>query len=438
MTALLTLHRDGWLNFAPGDDGEGLTSTRLRISAGDAVITRNISKRAGGESEAVNVSLLPLAEFLTDTWWPLLYEPLRPSFTRAFRIRHRLDTGMRGYAFPALALCSGGENAVVLDWANLELVHSPLSFLTVPPTEPVQLDRQQAEFALMDLVETVLERLPGSNVRRQKLWEGWERLRSSMADPDELGYCIVAGRLGFDPYDSDGLDLEQMTRGISDELFRDLSEAVELDQLAGATDWLRDLEPRLALFPEIKLGGFGTPVSDDLNYPAWAAGEASAIGLRAYTGLRGETPRRAVEELFGATIFGAQAGEEGPSTITGIARRLGDSARIALIAKSARQRRFRACTAGYLAWTSQPGEDRAATEAFTRRQQASRAFAAEMMAPRDVLIEMAPRYGFDSDDLETIASDFICPYPTVMWQAHRAGIPLRGVELPFADRPRIL
>lgn len=438
MTASLALHRDGWLNFALEDDGEGATVTRLKISAGDAVITRSISKRAGGESEAVNVSLLPLAEFLADAWWPLLYEPLRPSFTRAFRIRHRLDSGMRGYAFPALALCSGGENAVALDWANLELVHSPLSFLTVPPVEPIQLDRQQAEFVLMDLVEVVLERLPESGARRQKLWEAWERVRESMADPEELGYCIAAGRLGLDPYDPEGPDLERMTRGLSDELFRDLSEVVELDQLAVASDWLRNLEPRLALFPEIELGAFGSPVADDLNCPAWAAGEASAIELRAHTGYRGETPRRTVDELFGPAIFGARSTEEGPQALTGVARRLDHSARIALIAKSARQRRFRACSAGYIAWTSGPGEDRAATEAITRRQQASRAFAAEMLAPRDVLLEMAPRYGFDSDDLETIASDFICPYPTVMWQAHRAGIPLRGVELPFVDRPRIL
>jgi hypothetical protein len=84
------------------------------------------------------------------------------------------------------------------------------------------------------------------------------------------------------------------------------------------------------------------------------------------------------------------------------------------------------------------GEDRASTDAMTRRQQASRAFAAEMLAPKEALLDRASKYGFDSDDIEDIASDFVCPFPTVMWQAHRAGIPLRGVELPFKDRMRII
>jgi hypothetical protein len=439
MTDLLTLRRDGWLNYLPNDDGEGSVATRLRISVGKALITRNISKRAGGESEAVNVSLLPLAEFLTKAWWPLLYEPLRPSFTRAFQVRHRLDTGMRGYSFPAIALCSGGEKSIVADWASIGNPHSPISFLTPAPVEPIQLDRQQTEFALMDLVESVLERLDGANLRRQLLREAWSRIEGSMAEPDELGYCITAGRLGLDPYDPDAPDLAHLAKGLPDELFGDLSDAVELNELGTAVGWLREVEPRLARFPEVQLSSFGAPVEDDLDHPAWTPGEASAIALRVNSGLRNEPPRKAVEELLGAAAFpGGEVAAVGPNALTAVIRRLENSARIATVARSARQRRFRACAATYVAWTSVAGEDRASTEAITRRQQASRAFAAEMLAPKDALLDRAPRHGFDSDDLEDIASDFVCPYPTVMWQAHRAGIALRGVELPFVDRMRII
>ena len=439
MTDQLNIRCDGWLNYLPDDDGEGTVATRLRICVGEYLVTRNISKRGGGESEAINVSLLPLAEFLTNAWWPLLYEPLRPSFTREFQVRHRLDTGMRGYSFPALALCSAGESSVVIDWATIENPHSTISFLTLPPAEPVQLDRQQVEFALMDLVESVLERLDKANYRRQSLREAWNRIQTTMAEPEELAYCVAAGRLGLDPYDSGAPDLAQLAEGISDELFGDLTDAVELDELGAAADWLREIEPRLALFPEVELRGFGNPVGDNLDSPAWATGEASAISLLTNSGLRTLHPRRAVEELLGDAIFArGVAREDGPKSLTAITRRLESSALIATIARSARQRRFRACAATYLAWTSLPGEDRAATEAITRRQQASRAFAAEMLAPKDALLERANRSGFDSDDLEELASDFVCPYPTVMWQAHRAGIPLRGVELPFVDRMRII
>ena len=181
------------------------------------------------------------------------------------------------------------------------------------------------------------------------------------------------------------------------------------------------------------------PVDDDLDHPAWVAGDASAMVLRAYSGLRNEHPKRVVEELLGAAAFpGGEIAKAGPNALTAIIRRLEDSTRIATVAKSALQRRFRACAATYIAWTSAAGEDRASTEAITRCRQASRAFAAEMLAPKDALIDRAPRHGFDSDDLEDIAGEFVCPYPTVMWQAHRAGIALRGVELPFVDRMRII
>lgn len=439
MTDLLTFQRDGWLNYLPDDDGEGVTATRLRIAVGKKCVTRNISKRAGGESEAINVSILPLAEFLTNAWWPLLFEPLKPSFTRAFQIRHRLDSGMRGYSFPAIAICSGGDNSMVVDWTTTENPHSLISFLTPAPADPVQLDRQQAEVVLMDLVESVLERSKQANPRRKSLREAWDRIKTSMSEPVELGYCTVAGRLGLDPYDPETPDLTQVAEGLSDELFSDLSDALELSDLAAAVDWVRELESRLPQFPEVDLNGFGIPIEDDLSHPAWTAGEASATALRARSGFRNEPPKRAVDELFGAAVFpGVVASEVGPNSLMAVVRRLNTSAQLAIVARSARQRRFRACAATYVAWTSMAGEDRASTEAITRRQQASRAFAAEMLAPKEALLDRAPRHGFDSEDIEEIASDFVCPSSTIMWQAHRAGITLRGIDLPFRDRMRII
>lgn len=344
---------------------------------------------------------------------------------------------MSGYSFPALALCSGGDKSIVVDWANLENPYSTISFLAAPPAEPIQLDRQQAEFALMDLVESVIERSSKTTLRRQTLQEAWDRIQSSMAEPDELGYCTVAGRLGLDPYDPDAVDLTQFADGLPDKLFDDLSEAVEVDVLGGAVAWLREIEPSLALSPEVELHRFGVPVEDNLDHPAWVSGEASAIALRAVSGFRNDHPKKVVEELLGAAVYPGRT-ETGPNGLSAVVRRLDHSAQIATIARSARQRRFRACAATYIAWTSTAGEDRATTEAITRRQQAGRAFAAEMLAPKEALLERASRYGFDSDDLEDLAGDFVCPYSTIMWQAHRAGIPLRGVELPFGDRIRII
>ena len=434
----LNFRRDGWLNYLPNDDGEGAVATRLRVDVGEINVTRNISKRAGGESEAINVSLLPLAEFFANAWWSLLYEPLKPSIAESFKIRHRLDVSMRGYSFPAGALYSGGDKSIVIDWDIVENPYSNISFLTPRPTEPIQLDRKNTEDSIIDLVESVLERSNNAKSRLRLLQESWNRIKTSMEDPDEFGYCTIAGRLGLDPYDPDTPDLAQLAGSLSEGLLGDLSDAMNLDELGQAVSWLSELEPRLALFPEVSLRDFGNPSEDDLDGPAWLAGENSAIALRENTGFRNEHPKKAVDELLGSAVFFDGLAEKIESnSLTSIVRRLESSARIATIARSARQRRFRACAATYIAWTSMPGVDRATTEAITRRQQASRAFAAEMLAPKKALCGLASRNGFDSDDLEDIASDFICPYPTVMWQAYRAGIPLRGIELPFGGRTRI-
>ena len=111
--------RDGWLDGALGDADEQATFTRLKIQVGRAILTRAFSKRGGGETEAVNVPLLPLAGFLANRWWPLLYEPLRPGPSERFPARHRLDLPMHGYVFPALALCSAGDEAMLLDCSGI-------------------------------------------------------------------------------------------------------------------------------------------------------------------------------------------------------------------------------------------------------------------------------------------------------------------------------
>ena len=142
---MLKFVRDGWIESDIGDADERNTFTRLKIIAGKAIVTRAFSKRGGGETEALNVPLFPLADFIAKQWWPLLYEPVRPQSQKAFAARHRFDLSMHGYAFPAVGLCSAGDNAVVVDWAIIDNEHSPLKFLTNSSREPLQISRDNIE-----------------------------------------------------------------------------------------------------------------------------------------------------------------------------------------------------------------------------------------------------------------------------------------------------
>lgn len=65
----------------------------------------------------------------------------------------------------------------------------------------------------MDLVETVIDRTRGS---APHLLKAWERIRNLVSNPDEFSYCVASGRLGLNPYDPSGPDIEELAAGRSD------------------------------------------------------------------------------------------------------------------------------------------------------------------------------------------------------------------------------
>jgi hypothetical protein len=384
--------RDGWLEGALDDADEQATFTRLKIQVGRAVLTRAFSERGGGETEAVNVPLLPLSSFLASQWWPLLYEPLRAGPTKRFPARHRLDLPMHGYVFPAIALCSAGEEAMLVDWAPLENEHSPLKFLTSPPVEPMQIARDSLEPALMDLVESTLARLTTGSRAHSDLASNWSRVRESLESPGQAAYCMSAGRLGLDPYDPDVPDLGMFADDLSEDLFNDLSDATDISNLQNASQWARGAQTVLDGYPILDIGAFGASPKDDLRVSAGEVGYQSAVTLRKRLALDVNRPAEAVAEFVGDGVSKAAVlSETGPASLIGLVHRTNGVAHIGTVARSARQRRFRACAAAYIAWCSDPGDVRAGTYAFTRRQQASRAFAAEMVAPSVPTVAVSPR-----------------------------------------------
>lgn len=432
----IAFERDGWIEAALGDPGEDRTFTRLTLRVGATTLTRNFSKRGGGESDAINVPLYPLVRAMTENWWPLLYEPIRPRISDRFRARHRLDLAMHGYVFPAVALCSAGEDSILLDWQLTRSDLSSLEFLTPPPPEPVLLERTQVETTLMDLVESALSRLSRNTSSFTEVNASWARIASSMADPEELAYCVAAGRLGIDPYDPEGPDLTNVIEGLPRELVNDLSDAAELTELTQAASWIREAREEMNNAPRVEIAAFGEPVRDNLGEPGWTAGWRAANLLRAHLGLDINRPRQAVSQLLDGAVRTDRALHlmDPTSTVTALISRDGGAARIGAVAHTARQQRFRACAATYIAWCSHARDERAATVGLTRLQQASRAFAAELLAPRQLLRDRAGQFGLTADMIGEIANSFICPHDAVVLQAFNEGIPLKGVEVPAYRR----
>ena len=287
----LNFIRDGWIDGSLEDAGERATYTRLKITAGDAVLTRAFSKRGGGETEALNVPILPLANYIAEMWWPLLYEPPRPHLDKKFPARHRLDLPMHGYVFPALALCSAGDGALLVDWAQLENEYSPFKFLTSPPREPLQFSRESTEPMLMDLVESALARLSSGSRAYEELAGNWDRVKQSLEEEAQSAYCMAAGRLGIDPYDPEAPDIGDLAEGLPDELINDISDAIEVSQLVETAEWARGAKSALTSCPTIDVVAFGEPPQDDLRIAPGEIGFRAAVGLRGRLGLGLQEPK---------------------------------------------------------------------------------------------------------------------------------------------------
>lgn len=375
------------------------------------VLTRSFSARRTTRRERVNVPTYPLALGIAEDWWALLHETDRgqPDAREAFGMRHRLDTYLRGFLFPPLALWSAGQEAVAVATpvADDPAGTAPIEFPDRLP-ERGFLPRFEVEAALSDLIEATLERPGLTGAPAEALRAAWERVRGSLADPMERAYCEAAGRLGLDPYDPDGPDLAPLAAPLSESLFASLCEASALDEIRPAVAFACAQVPRLKDAPTVAVGEFAAPPAPDLALRAADDGYEAARLLRARLGL-GDDPKAAVRRLLGKVADQDPVSLPGRvAAVEGIVARASGEMRAIVVARSRGQQRFRLCRAAYLAWTAERDGELGVTVARTRAQQASRTFGAELMAPAAFLRERAGAHGLTSDDVDDLAQELEC------------------------------
>lgn len=420
-----------WLKGTLDDSRETATFAALGISVDGDFLTRVYDHRSGGDRETIQVPISPLALGLAENWWALLYEARKSEPDPDFDARHRLDLHMKGYLFPPVAIWSGGEDSLMVETPPIELPRrlSQVELWNRPLQKPDFVARRETEDELFDLVQTAPARLKECSVEYPELTDALGRICSSMADPEEHAYCVRAGQLGLDPYDPDGPDLSILAEGISSDLFRDICEAATADELPQTTQWIRTAEHHLKDLPRIQISNFGAPPPTDLSIQPRDEGYRAAEHLRSTLGLEHDDPGLAIKRLFDDILDKETLVlPGGPSSIDALARRVNGTVQGGLLKLHPRQRRFHGCRFLYLGWRSTDGQETAATAAATRKQQASRAFAAELIAPYRSLQERAGRHGLTTEDINKIAEEFTCPEWVIDHQARNHGIRLRGIS----------
>lgn len=407
----LSIHFD-WIS-PEAAQGPELRATwaRLEMRAGGQAITQVEDQSARSIRESIYLPVYPLAEWIATNWWSLLYEvgsEARVSVA-GYLQRHEMTAASEGFALPRVCLLPEGGRVLVA-WEQADLPQRRTRFLS---RGRVYVQRDQLEHSLRRFVQAVVDRLSDRGVTDTLLQEEWRAISTMAAE--EMRFARVAGRLGCDPYSLSDDEAETIiagTSGLTPLVADEFLTTVDLASLPTRASALRaamaqagSVDTGLAQMVELRRKG--TRVSADQT--PWEQGYASAKELRLRLGLNGDavTSVTHLGEALGVDdgewqlAVGSASPELPVEAIVAVTGRGGPSFVLRQRPESART--FGLCRA-VLEYLVSPGEPAAiVTATHSERQKRNRAFAAELLAPADLLRERIAAAVVTEDDIQGMA-----------------------------------
>lgn len=403
-----------WLRPLPGEPREvAETFARLQINIEGRPVTRVSDLRSGGQRDAIYGPAYPLASWIVDNWWSLLYEVESDVRAGDYDDRHRLTRVAEGFAWPDLRIVPEGDG-LHCRWS--ERTHEP-SQVAFHDRGSAVLPRDTVEQSLRMFVTTVLTRLADRGVRETSLAEDWALTCATETDSSEREFCQAAGRLGLDPLGVDDHAAEQIltTSGLDKLLRSELLDASSIDSLAASNDWLSGAQDELSestvTSEKLGSGGHWREARDQLRPrllnggPPWKMGLELATLVRAANGVpHDQSPRDfpwTWEPIFRHRPLNA------PSSIVALASTGSDKPPSCCTAtrRAPRATKFAAARAIYFYLTSGEARFRLISDARTADQKASRAFAAEFLAPREFLRRRIHHNNLTPDEISDLADE---------------------------------
>jgi hypothetical protein len=401
---------------AEGIAHAGLAATwaRIEIRIGDRCITTLHDTRTGATRSGVYGPAMLVAEWIVRNFWFLLYEGPPPELRgAAWRRRHSLAAGREGMSFPDLVFFRD-ERSIVAEWyASSRPGVLPVHFVESGRAELESGDVRQA---LACAVDAVVEQLRGVQTQdAAALRADWDTI-AEMAGDDRL-VCSRAARLGID-----ALDETEMTANLESCLtgaISDLPEATANDILDAQIRDPQSLASSVATIrglvvnggsPLLRAGARGVGCSIGWGPLAYQVGYAAAREMRARHGSPDgvlDLDRLFVNlNLRDAYHDHAELAAQ-VRQIQAIVGASSDGApRMFVAPRPPRHARFlRARGLFAMAACVAAEAPRALTNAGTRLQVASRAFAAELLAPAHLLRSRLAQ-GLDDEHIETLAEEF--------------------------------
>ena len=398
-----------------GARGDELRATwaSLSILIDDKPVTELQDRRTKSVRTRVFLPLFPLAEWFAENWWFLQSEAEQPSTpdSREFDRRHNLRWAREGFVLPSLRFVTRGEN-VEAQWQPLDIPDAGIKFLgsghaVMPGTSYSE--------TLRDFVNAVAARLDESGLSGTTLHEEWAAIQG--ADIGEQEFCCAAARLGTDPYAVDEeleAEILSVAGRIRPELLHDFLSLATVNELASQTSALATASESIASDADdidalVGMRSQAAPCKTGAN--PWETGYHFAAELRAR--LNGGTWKsRSLDDLAGHLsldhldhcLLPETGGCPFLDALTGPNQH--DNPKFLIEKKRADSRQFAFCRATFEHLTSSPGRFAAVSKLRTDRQQMNRAFAAEFLAPHEMLKSDLSGATIGEDEIDDLAVEY--------------------------------
>jgi hypothetical protein len=424
---------------AAADPVERQTWCTLSIRVGHRFVSRIWDKTLQNERIHLYVPAFPIAEWIALNWWSLLNELCpwetvpRSGFNSArmgWTKRHCLRSADSALLLPKLFVFHDGQSLRTEWHADIpdSLPNMPGEF-TADGAE--RLDSATTEESFAQFINSVLAAVAGVNdIRVGELSDHWRAIQA--ADSEERRFCTLAGRMGIDPYNPNemteelALFLEGSTAQMEEPLLRDLTEVGQPESIEQQWSWVRKTSLDLKLGPSSIELPFALPPRY-LSPPEY--GYQLARRVRATANIE-SGPLGTVEEVARPLIKGQFRLEarnhipgQGILAIVGQSSS-GDVVSAGPMSQNPLNQRFLAARSLYHALVTNEVSQRLVTRAYSWDQKASRAFAAELLAPQRSLLRRLATTIADPQTIDVLSKEFNASTMVIEKQLENAGVPL--------------
>ncbi|WP_152555148.1 ImmA/IrrE family metallo-endopeptidase [Desulfonatronum thiodismutans] len=205
--------RQSWSSVGSGTPEFANTLAQLEIYAGGYNLTRNENIFSQSIQDHVIVSSYPLALWMLQNWWRLLYEPLpannKPDIS--WRMAHELGAANHGFVWPKILFASDSQNVQVWSIPSDANCQQSVRYIN-GLNNPVSISIADFRQALFDFISTVENRLEAFRLESSDVSALLTLLKEEEQIEESRIYRKLEALMGFDPDECSSYTMEYAIR----------------------------------------------------------------------------------------------------------------------------------------------------------------------------------------------------------------------------------